>query len=56
MSLDDLRLAEVLEVDKQFEQRPALPGVDLELLVIAVDRMGELCTTACVSSRLCAFM
>ena len=41
MSLDDPRLAEVLEVDKELEQCPALPGVDLELLVVAVDRMGR---------------
>jgi hypothetical protein len=37
----DFVLVEVLEVDQQFERRPALPSLDLELLMVFVDRMSR---------------
>src|SRR6476661_5455382 len=39
--LTNFGLVEVLEVDQQFERHPTLPGLDLELLMVCVDRMSR---------------
>jgi len=52
----DFVLVEVLEVDQQFERRPALPSLDLELLMVFVDRMSRAFDRLMPSSRLRAFM